>query len=224
MAEDDKHLEIKIRLRPRSVERFIFIVIILALLVLYFFFPFRGIDSGSSVSAPVKTAVAKEEPAATEEDTAETAEEGTIASEDTDANTTEEEPAADETAAPSLSGKIDITITEVLTTKSSPELEHDDKISRLKFKITNGKEDFKPKIRIYWFDDTDEITIKDLVRTEKSYTISSEAGKTFTDSITVFNMKFLSKTKLDEETFRLVLYDKDTDKELDRDTLDKTGL
>ena len=221
MAEDDKHVEIRIKLRPRSIERFIFVVIIMALLIMYFFYPLNGGSSAQCTIAKVATTPA---PAATAKNETAQQNKTQVAAPKNETTQKKEEPKAETTTPTQLSGKIEIKILDVITIKSSADLEHDDKISKIKFSIVNGKEDFKPKIEVHWFDQSDEDSIKNLVRSSISYTIQSEAGKTFTDVISTFNTKFLSKTDVSKETFRLVLYDKDVDTELDIDTYDKTNI
>lgn len=195
--------EIVIKIKPRMLERAVYWIVILALIVLVIFNPLSKIKFGLSTTVESGETVQAGDAVISDVEKNETKEE-TPAKEETK----EEEQTSQEEQTQTLSGKITMVITSITTEKDDDG--NPTKVKEVKFSIDNQKEDFRPNIKIYFYDDSDMDEVKENVRAEATFpTLIAGTSKDY--KITKFKSKYVTDYH-DGEKVYVKIYNANTKK------------
>ena len=236
MRHDDLK-EIKIRFRPKTVERAIFISIILILLAyITISNTFYGCDKAISESEKSEQGVTGkstapetkqvEEPSEVKP-TQNTTQGSAASSQNTSApnNSSLSSPPVIQQPAPSIqssntpntSQNLNATPSASLTFSSSDVENEGNKIVQISFTLKNDASSIlRARVDASWYDKSDKTTMQDKICGSKSVIIP--AGGTISDSITEFTRKYTNPEN-SAETVVLRVYDTSTDKLLDTDAV-----
>ncbi|HLC96073.1 MAG TPA: hypothetical protein VJH97_02015 [Candidatus Nanoarchaeia archaeon] len=196
---DEKEIVIRFKFKPLMIERLAYWVVIVALLVLLFINPLAGlIKSGTNVSSAPEITAGD----AIVADTVETEEPGAAAEPPEDTDTPVDK---------SLSGKITLVITEIVT--EADEAGVPKKVKEVLFSMDNQDEDFRPRFKIFWYDSSDPDEIKDIVRADATFpTLLAGEGRDY--KITKFISSYLSMDNAAEEKLYVRVYDAESEEKL----------
>lgn len=185
--DDVKEINIRIKLRPRLIERIIFILIILVLIFLVFRSPFCKVGIGDS-----NESVELDEP------------EEVVDVEITQEDETEEEDVSSEEITVDLviNASLSVRAADIIIVNTSSTSY---KVDKINFKVINSGDIFRGKIEIFWYDEDDSDVLKDKVRASNPF-IVVPAEETMAFSATEFSGAFLNSAN-EEETFVLELSD-----------------
>lgn len=205
--------EIRIRFRPKTLERLILIsmVVLLAgyILVDNIFFPCKcGVQEDLKKVQTTTTTMATVQTATTENVTADTEE---TVEEETPPEEEETTPSEEEAAPDSVEPAATLTFG-----KDNVELDGA-KIEKITFKITNQADAIlRARVDASWYDASDESLMKDKVCGTLSVLVPSSSSKT--TSMNDFSRSY-TNAENSKETLTLKLYESTTDKLLDEKTV-----
>ena len=117
-----------------------------------------------------------------------------------------ETPKVEEPVKVQLSGNLNFNISSVSVLRDSGN--NLEKMQSVTYVIDNQKYDsFKPLVKIYWYDSSDDQIIQTKVRADLPYDTPIKGGITKTDTVTTFTSKYFNKAST-LETLKLELYDR----------------
>ncbi|MBD3163747.1 hypothetical protein GF323_00945 [Candidatus Woesearchaeota archaeon] len=218
-ASKNDEINVSFSVNKRWLERIFFLAIIMAELYFILANPVCNIDADNKSAAESdvpETAVREDEPAqeespAADEQQPEEATEGGGEEKPAEEDVLEEEGEEEEADLP-FEGNFDLKVDSI--DYAEDEEGNPLTIESIKLSMTNRWKDFIPKIKIYWYADSAEIAIKEMVRLEKSLG-SIERGKKYKFTLNKYEFSpkfFLSHGR---ETVKVELYDRDSGELLD---------
>ncbi|MBR9699128.1 hypothetical protein GOV09_01575 [Candidatus Woesearchaeota archaeon] len=205
--EPEKKVKITLTLDKRFLERSVYILIIIALIAVIYIDPVDKNCGENNLTGVVVADTVIEEPEITvnsvtnpEEEVTEAVEEIVEATEETNG-----------TVVP-FAGNFDLTILDMVYEKDADNNDRPTRMTSIQFRMDNRWKNFKPDVRVHWYDEDSSDVIENKIRAALSLAIFKK-GQSVSLTIDKFDSTFFDPQSA-EETIELRLYDRETDEYL----------